>query len=63
MSLISSVVLHTGHGLILGEYLFRVIVHLLAVVGIGVTVHWLVRAIETNRSEIDGRGRVNDNEP
>jgi hypothetical protein len=51
MSSISGVVLHTGQGLTLGEYLFRVIFHLLAVVGIGVTVHWCVRAFETIRSE------------
>jgi recombinational DNA repair protein (RecF pathway) len=51
MSSISGVVLHTGQGLTLGEYLLRVIFHLLAVVGIGVTVHWCVRAFETIRSE------------
>ncbi|OYR38491.1 hypothetical protein DJ82_06040 [Halorubrum sp. Ib24] len=62
MSLISGVVLHTGQGLTLGEYLFRVIVHLLAVVGIGVTVHWGIRAIETIRSENGRRGSINDNE-
>lgn len=61
MSSISGVVLHTGQGLTLGEYLFRVSFHLLAVVGIGVTVHWCVRVFETIRSENGKRGRVNDN--
>jgi len=63
MSSISSVVLHTVQGLTLGGYLFRVILHLLAVVGIGVTVHWFVRTIETDGSENGRRERVNDNEP
>lgn len=58
MSSISGVVLHTGQG----EYLLRVVFHLLAVIGIGVIVHWCVRAIETIRSENDRRGRVKDNE-
>ncbi|WP_123533390.1 hypothetical protein [Halosimplex salinum] len=63
MSSTPSVVLHTGQGLILGGCLFRAIFHLLAVVGIGATVHWFVRAIETTRSENGRRGRVDDNEP
>jgi hypothetical protein len=40
-----------------------VILHLLAAVGVGVTVHWCVRAAETARSENGERGRVEDDEP
>lgn len=63
MSVISGVVLHTGLGLTMEGYLFRVLFHLLAVVGIAVTVHWCVRVYETIRSETGRRGGVNDNEP
>jgi hypothetical protein len=63
MSSISGVVLHTGQGLALGEYLFRVSFQLLAVLSIGVTVHWCLRALETLRSENGRQGKVNDNEP
>ena len=55
MSSISGVVLHTGQGLTLWGYLFRVLFHLLSVVGIGVTVHWGIRAIKTIRSQYGRR--------
>jgi recombinational DNA repair protein (RecF pathway) len=63
MSSLSGVVLHTGQGSSLGGYLFRVILHLLAAVGVGVTVHWCVRTVETVRSENGERGSVEDDEP
>ena len=56
------VVLHTGEAVALSEYLFRVLVYLLAFAGIGVTVFWGVRVIEIVRSEISRRVGVTDNE-
>jgi hypothetical protein len=54
------VVLHTGQGVSLVEYLFRVLVYLTLFTGIGVTVFWVVRMIEIVQSKIDRRGRIND---
>jgi len=60
---ISFAVLHTGHGVTLAEYLFRVFVYLLLFTGIGVTTFWGVRVIGTVRSEIGRRGRTDGCEP
>jgi len=56
------VVLHTGEAVTLVEYLFRVLVYLLAFAGIGVTIFWGVRVIEIVHSEISRRVGVTDNE-
>ena len=58
----SFVVLHTGHAVTLVEYLFRVLVYLLAFAGIGVTVFSSLRVIGIVRSELGRRGRVTDDE-
>ncbi len=63
MSSLSGVVLHTGQGMSLEAYVFRVAFHLLAIVGIAVAIHWFVRAIETISSEIGRWGGIDDNEP
>lgn len=47
----------------LAEYLFRVLVYLLAFTGIGVTIFWGVRAIEIVHSVISRREGINENEP
>lgn len=60
---ILGIVLHTGQGLTLGGYLLQVIFHLLAIIGIGVTVYALGRAIETIRSKNGRRERISDWEP
>lgn len=57
------VVLHTGQAVTLVEYLFRVLVYLLAFTGIGVTVFSGLRAVEIVQSGIGRRGRTDDNEP
>jgi len=54
-------VLHTGEAVTLSEYLFRVLVYLLAFGGLGVTIFWGVRVIEIVRSEINRRVGVTDN--
>ncbi|WP_197431209.1 hypothetical protein [Halorubrum sp. CBA1125] len=46
----------------LAEYLFRVLVYLLAFAGIGITIFWGVRLIEIVHSAISSRGGVTDNE-
>ena len=56
------VVLHAGEAVTLVEYLFRVLVYLLAFGGIGVTIFWGVRIIEIVHSEISRRVGVTDNE-
>jgi hypothetical protein len=56
------VILHTGEAVTLSEYLFRVLVYLLAFAGVGVTIFWCVRVIEVVRSEISRRVGVTDNE-
>ena len=56
------VALHTGHGVTLAEYLFRVLGHLLAVTGLGVAILWGVRVAGLVRSAIDGRGAVDEND-
>lgn len=56
------VVLHAGGAVTLSEYLFRVLLHLLAFAGIGVTIFWGVRVTEIVRSEISRRVDVTDNE-
>lgn len=56
------VVLHTGEAVTLSEYLFRVLVFLLAFGALGVTIFWGVRVIEIVRSEISRRVGVTDNE-
>ncbi len=56
------VVLHAGEAVTLAEYLFRVLVYLLAFAGIGVTIYWGVRVIEIVQSAISRRGRITDNE-
>lgn len=45
----------------LGEYLFRVLVYLLAFTGIGVTLFWGIRVIGVVHSEISKRGGINEN--
>jgi len=45
-------VLHTGQAVTLFEYLFRVLVYLLAFAGIGVTIYWGLRVIGVVPSEI-----------
>jgi len=44
------VVLHTGQAVSPAEYLFRVLVSLLAFAGIGVTIFWGLRTGEIVRS-------------
>lgn len=56
------VVLHTVQAVTLVEYLFRVLVYLLAFTGIGVTIFGGFRVIEIVQSEISRRGGINDNE-
>lgn len=44
-------VLHTGHSLSLEEYLFRVLLYILAVACVGVVLYWGVRVVEMVHSE------------
>jgi hypothetical protein len=60
---IAFVVLHTGHSVTFGEYLFRALVYLVAIAGLGVTVFYGVRAVEVVRSELSRRGGLDENEP
>lgn len=57
------VVVHTGHSVTLVEYLFRVLVSLLAFAGLGVTVFWGVRIIGAAHAAISRRGGIDENEP
>lgn len=57
------VVLHAGEAVTLAEYLFRVLVYLLAFASIGVTLFWSVRVIEIVQSAISRRRGINKNEP
>jgi len=56
------VVLHAGEAVTLSEYLFRVLVYLLAFAGLGVTIFWSVRVTEIVHSEISRRVGVTDDE-
>jgi hypothetical protein len=54
--------LHAGEAVTLSEYLFRVLVYLLAFAGLGVTIFWSVRVTEIVHSEISRRVGVTDDE-
>ena len=46
----------------LSEYLFRVLVYLLAFAGLGISISWSIRVIEIVHSESSRRMGVTDNE-
>jgi|GEM_PF-4771015 len=58
----SAVVLHAGHAVTLVEYLVRVLVVLLAVTGLGGTVHLGLRGLDVVRSTNGERERRPDSE-
>lgn len=57
------VVLHTGQSVTLGEYLFRVLLHLAAFACTGGTLFWAARALESRHSEASRREGTDDDEP
>lgn len=59
----SFVGLHTGQAVTLPEYLFRVLVSLLAVAGSGVVIYGGLRVIDLVSSAVGGRERVDETEP
>jgi len=62
-SSVAFVVLHIGQAVTFGEYLYRVLVYSLAFTGVGVAIFWGLRVLEIVRSEINGRGGIDDDEP